>query len=224
MFGTDFLTYSYDKDHGTEVDEKVTSSILEYCHDSWEKHYSQDSADPQDDSKQDLCHPRVNIVSADDPRQMLQKQQPPPKRKKCDFTARLNDQTDLLITAQGDSATAAQPMPAPIESIQQAVSEDNYGFVSINDPSALQSAVIFEDDQDDSATSQETILQVAMAKATTRAEVAALFSLIPPVALRSPCLLQPVYGNPSLSDPYSLAERPCNSDIENASKILNNEQ
>ena len=87
MFGTDFLTYSYDKDHGTVVDEKVTSSLLEYCHDSWETHYSQDSADPQEDSKQDLCHPRVNLVSADDPRQMLQKQQLPPKRKKCrDFT------------------------------------------------------------------------------------------------------------------------------------------
>ena len=225
MFGTDFLTYSYDKDHGTVVDEKVTSSLLEYCHDSWEKHYSQDSADPQDDSKQDLCHPRVNLVSADDPRQMLQKQQPPPKRKKCcDFTARLNDQADLVTNAQGDSATAAQPMSPPKESILQAVSGNNYDFVSINDPSPLQSAVIIEDDEDDSATSQETTLQVAMAKATTRAEVAALFSLIPPVALRSPCLLQPVYGNLSLSDPYSLAERPCSSDTENARKILNNER
>ena len=64
-----------------------------------------------------------------------------------------------------------------------------------------------------------------MIKATTRAEVAALFSLIPPVVLRSPCLLQPVYGGKlSLSDPYSLAEHPCSSDIENARKILNNER
>ena len=63
-----------------------------------------------------------------------------------------------------------------------------------------------------------------MAKATTRAEVTALFGLILPVALRSPCLLQPGYGNLSLSDPYSLAERPCSSDIENARKILNDER
>lgn len=224
MFGTDFLTYSYDKAHGTVVDEKVISSLLEYCHDSWEKHYPQDSADPQDDSKH-LCHPRVNLVSASDPRQMLLKQQPPPKRKKCyDFTAKLNDQADLVVNSQGNSATAAKPMPAPKKSIQQSVSEDNFDFGSINDPFPLQSAVIIEDDQDDSKTSQETTLEVAMAKATTRAEVAALFSLIPPVALRSPCLLQPVYGKLSISDPYSLDERPCSSDIENARKILNNER
>ena len=93
-----------------------------------------------------------------------------------------------------------------------------------NDPFPLQSAIIIEDDQDDSETSQETTLEVAMAKATTRGEVAALFSLIPPVALRSPCLLQPVYGKLSISDPYSLDERPCSSDIEKARKILNNER
>ena len=262
MFGTDFLTYSYDKAHGTVVDEKVISSLLEYCHDSWEKHYPQDSADPQDDSKH-LCHPRVNLVSAGDPRQMLLKQQPPPKRKKCcDLTAKLNDQADLVVNAQDDSGTAAKPMPAPKKSIPQSVSEDNFDFGSINDPFPLQSAVIIEDDQDDSETSQETTLEVAMAKATTRAndpfplqsaiiieddqddsetsqettlevamakattrgEVAALFSLIPPVALRSPCLLQPVYGKLSISDPYSLDERPCSSDIEKARKILNNER
>lgn len=223
MFGTDFLTYSYDKEHGTVVDEKVISSLLEYCHDFWEKHYSQESTDPQDDSKH-LCHPRVNLVSADDPRQILQKQQPPPKHTKyCNFAAKLNDQADLVINAQGDAATAAQPMPAPKENIQRSVSEDN--FDSINDPSPLQSSVIIEDDQDDSETSQETTLEVAVAKATTRAEVAALFSLIPPIVLRSPCLLQPVYGGKlSLSDPYSLAKRPCSSDIENARKILNNER
>jgi len=33
MFGSDFLTYCYDKDHGTRVEDTVTSSILEYCHD-----------------------------------------------------------------------------------------------------------------------------------------------------------------------------------------------
>ena len=157
MFGTDFLTF--DKDHGTVVDEKVTSSLLEYCHDFLEKHYSQDSASPQDNTKQDLCHHRVNLVSADDSRQMLQKQQPPPKRKKCcDFTAKLNDRPDLSINAQGDSTTAAQPISAPKESIQRPVSKENYDFVSIKDPSPLQSAIIIEDDQDDSATSQETTL------------------------------------------------------------------
>ena len=129
-----------------------------------------------------------------------------------------------MVIAQGDSTTAAQPMQASKESIQQSLSEDNSDFGSINDPSPLQSAIIIEDDQDDSETSQVTTLEVAMAKATTRAEVAALFSLIPPVTLRSPCLLKPVFGKLSLWDPYSLAARPCSSDVENARKILNNER
>ena len=36
MFGSDFRTYCYDKDHGTRVEDMVTSSISEYCHDHWE--------------------------------------------------------------------------------------------------------------------------------------------------------------------------------------------
>lgn len=36
MFGSDFLVYHYDKEHGTKVEEKVCSSILEYSHEHWE--------------------------------------------------------------------------------------------------------------------------------------------------------------------------------------------
>lgn len=63
-----------------------------------------------------------------------------------------------------------------------------------------------------------------MAKATTRAEVAALYSLIPPITSMSPCTLKPVYGKVAFLDPFSLAERPCESDIKRAQKILNDER
>ena len=36
MFKDDFLLYRYCKEHGTSVNEKVASSILEYSHEHWE--------------------------------------------------------------------------------------------------------------------------------------------------------------------------------------------
>ena len=51
-----------------------------------------------------------------------------------------------------------------------------------------------------------------MAKATIRAEVAALYSLIPPLPSRSPSALNPFYEELAFSDPFSVAECPCEGD------------
>ena len=32
MFGTEFLTYCFDNDHGTKVDDSKKCEIFEYCH------------------------------------------------------------------------------------------------------------------------------------------------------------------------------------------------
>ena len=74
-------------------------------------------------------------------------------------------------------------------------------------------AVVIQDESD-VLTTQQTVLQSAIAGAKTRAEVAALYSMIPP--LRSSSALKAVYGVPSISDPFSSAVRPCESDIESA--------
>ena len=63
-----------------------------------------------------------------------------------------------------------------------------------------------------------------MAKVTTRAETAALYNIIPPVTSSSPLQPKPVYGKPSSSDPFSIAVRPCQSDIEKAQKLLSDER
>lgn len=87
----------------------------------------------------------------------------------------------------------------------------------------LKAAVVIED-EGDFTTSQQTNLQLVMAKAcTTRAEVAGLYSLIPPLTSRSPLTLKQVYGKPSSSNPFSLVEHPCESDIQRAQKMLNDE-
>lgn len=92
-------------------------------------------------------------------------------------------------------------------------------------PKPKPEATVVIEDEGDFTTSQQTNLQLAMAKAcTTRAKVAALYSLIPPLTTRSPLTLKPVYGKPSSSDPFSLVEHLCESDIQNAQKIRNEEQ
>ena len=49
-------------------------------------------------------------------------------------------------------------------------------------------------------------LRAAIAEAKTRAEEAALFTLSPPVSRSSTSVLQPVYGEMSASDPFTLKE------------------
>ena len=50
MFGTDFLTYCFDKDHGTKVDDSKKCEIFEYYHEYWKKHFSRESPEPQDNT------------------------------------------------------------------------------------------------------------------------------------------------------------------------------
>ena len=84
--------------------------------------------------------------------------------------------------------------------------------------------VVVEDDNDAAEIQTESsILQEAMKKATTRAEVAALYHLIPPVSCKS-SKLNPVYDRICTSDPFCISERPCESDIQKARKLLRDER
>ena len=40
MFGSGFLLYTYDKDHGTRISDEVSLSVLEYDHEHWEVQYA----------------------------------------------------------------------------------------------------------------------------------------------------------------------------------------
>lgn len=89
----------------------------------------------------------------------------------------------------------------------------------------VDSATVIIEDECNSKAPQQTCLQCAIAKVTTRAEVAALYSFIPKLASRSPSAqLKPVYGNLPISDPFSIAERPCESDIQKANRIFHDER
>ena len=207
MFGSDFLTYCYDKDHGTRVEDTVTSSILEYCHDHWESQYGVHISPQPPQDLSGKCHPVATTLVSDT--DMLT--EPTPLQylsSKCHPIA-----TNLDL----DSAMLNEPAPILIPESEPA--KCNLESVTSHSSPQLKAAVVIED-QGETILSQQTALQVAMAKASTRGEEAALHSLLPPLPSKFPLALQPVYGKTSNADPFSLTERPCKSDIQKAQKVL----
>lgn len=114
--------------------------------------------------------------------------------------------------------------PAPTQQPPLKPAKCWYSELVSNTSGSSPKAVVIEDESDCFLESQQTALPAAMAKAKTRGEIAALYSKIPPLATSSSTTLKPVYGKPSSSDPFSVAERPCDSDIQRALKLLNKER
>ena len=91
-----------------------------------------------------------------------------------------------------------------------------------------------DDDEDEAATGHSggsaqqpsSQLSSAMSKATTRAELASLDSLIPPI-LPASGLIPPLHAqasyssNPVLTDPFSLVHRPCEAVVGAAEEVIN---
>lgn len=71
--------------------------------------------------------------------------------------------------------------------------------------------------------SNQAALCVSMDEATTRAEVAALFNLIPPTSSKPSSGLHPVYDATTNSDPFTLNMRPCENVVKEAEKLLDDE-
>lgn len=191
MFGRDFLTYYYDKDHGTRVEDTVTSSILEYCHDHWESHYGVHihPQPPQDLSGK--CHSIATNLDSDT--DMLNEPTPPQ-----DLSVKCHP-----ITTNVDVVDSAMlNKPAAILSLASEPAKCNLESVTSHSSPQLKATVVIED-QGETVLPQQTALQVALAKASTRGEEAALHSLLPPLAARSPLTLRPVYGKASNADPFS---------------------
>ena len=207
MFGSNFLTYCYDKDHGTRVKDTVTCSILEYCHDHWESQYGVHVSPQPPQDLSGKCQPIVTNLDSDT--DLLNEPAPPQDLSgKCQTIA-----TNLGL----DSAMLNEP--APILNPESEPAKCSLESVTSHLSPRIKAAVVIED-QDETILPQQTALQVAMAKASTRGEEAALHSLLPPLASRSRLTLRSVYGKTLNADPFSLTERPCESDILKAQKVL----
>ena len=156
---------------------------------------------------------------------------------KCDtIAANLVSDTDMLNESTPPQALSAkcQPIqlatnldldsarlnePASILSPESQTAKCSLESVSSHSSPQLKATVVIED-QDETILAQQTSLQIAMAKASTRGEEAALHSLLLPMASSSPLTLRPVYGKNSNADPFLLTECPCEGDIQKAQKVL----
>ena len=121
-------------------------------------------------------------------------------------------------------STQKQPVSAKQEPpLKQAKCKDS-DFVSCQRTSGSSpKAVVIEDENDCSLGSEQTALQLAITRAKTRGEFAAPYSQIPPLA-RFSSSLKAVYDKPSRSDLFSVNERLCESDMQRALKLFNEER
>lgn len=203
MFGSDFLSYSYNKDHGTHVTNDVMTKLREYDHDYWECEYAKHVLDSEknelplpEGTNDNFCIPGayLNTDFQPDAPTKLSKQPPAVNLSTC---LHKDSNTDI-----------SQPTPMDVSF---EIKQSNQTPTNVKKEDSVKDKRSFDSGSD---------LRVAIAEAKTRAEEAALFTLLPPVSRSSTSVLQPVYGEMSASDPFTLKERPCESVIEKAQTLL----
>ena len=228
MFGGDFLKYYYDNKHGTKVDDSVTSTLLEYSHEYWESQYGKGKEGHV--AMENFCSPEVSFISdimesarlqpdpvASQPTGPLKQPVPAPKPVPKDQPLSTQKPAPKVKPAPTQPVPKQHPPPkCPKRCYSESKPDTTLSASS-------QKVHVIEDDSDWVLESQQTALQAAMMKARTRGEMAALHSKIPPLS-RSSSTLKAVYGKPSNSDPFSLAERPCEGDIQRALELLAGER
>ena len=165
MFGSDYLSYSYDKDHGTHVTNDLILMLREYDHDYWECAYakyvlgSEENELPLSEGTNDnFCNPGAYLN-----RDYHFQPDAPPKLSKQPPTVNLSN-----CLHKGSNTDISQPTPMDVSfEIKQ----------SDRTPTDVK--------KEDSVTEKRSFgsdLCVAVAEAKTRAEEAALFTLLPPVS------------------------------------------
>ena len=198
IFGDDFMVYMYDKDKGTSVDKTIESNLLEYHHDQWESEYLQ---------QQTIFSQKENNLNTP-----MQNHVP----KQLDF---INEQT----TPAAGSAKANSTNDAP-------------NSMCVKAGSSKQPVVIHEEDGAGHTSSPSndrgqllcTQLASALSTASARAELAAVNTVVPPVSaitsFPAPLQAQIAYNDPTFVDPFTLLQRPCDTVVTTAEKLLSNER
>ncbi len=199
LFGGDFLAYWYDDVQGTSVREDTLPSLLEYNHHEWETEYLKEES--KFFEKEAASKPLVQRSVAKQPGQSDGKTKP---KKPV-----VKDEVDQKAKQAGRSDMEQDPCVIYVEEVDagQTISHDN---VKEQQPSTHLSHAI---------STQASL---------TRAELAALGALIPPVSsttsIQTPLHVQVDYNNPTFVDPFNLAQRPCESVVDRAEKLLRDER
>ena len=209
LFGSDFLPYKYNKDKGTGVDESTVSSLVEYSHDQWEKNYM-----PLDGNMMEELSSQQENGCPENQNDMANETS---EQKKVSKKLAFHEQTQsskkekkntLAETSSG--STSPSSCTDEIIIIQDDESEDQMQTSSNGDDNSHQGSQLLS----------------SMSTAKTRAELAALASLIPPVHssfLDSSCT-EVTSDCVVYTDPYCLTQRPCENIVITAEKLLSDQR
>ena len=206
LFGNDFLSYLYDKDTGTAVDTNTTSELLEYNHEQWEKNYQdittnvEDEPIPQQQRDLTTCAPVQHHAA-----------------KKLAFPDPKSSINAPKVIPSTSKSTSSIESPGPVASAEVIEVEECEG-------DQMQTS-----SQSGGNLQQGSQLFSALSTAKTRAEIAALATLIPKVdttiTSSVPSSRAEVTWNcPVYSDPYCLVQRPCEAIVEQGEKLLSHER
>ena len=190
MFGGDFLVFYYDDTYGTKVDDTVTANLLEYSHEHWESHFACNNNKVTHVGNEQFCSPEANSIS--DTMQSVSTQQPVPPQPPPpgQQPSPVKPQAPPQQPVPGQQPSPAQPQASAQPTVQPAALGQQQ--VPGQQPSPIQppasakssmrdsspKAIVIEDESNCCVNMQQADLQVAIAKAKTRAEVAALYHII----------------------------------------------
>ena len=207
LFGNDFLSYLYDKDTGTVVDANTTSELLDYNYEQWERNY------------QDMTR---NVVEEVVPQQ---------QRDAATCTPPVKHHTAKKLAFRDNKSTIRTPkvIPSTCKPTSSIVSPGPVTSTEVIEVEKCRGDQMQTSSQSDSNSQQGSQLLSAMSTATTRAELAALATLIPQVetTVTSSVLssrAEVTWNCLVYSDPYCLDQRPCEANLEQAEKLLSGER
>ena len=213
IFGNDYLSYQYDKDKGTSVDGHTVSQLLEYDHEAWEKSYLEgrnveEDFDPCHSGNQNGCPKNKNAIVMHAPKQHC-------SSKKLAFDGTQSTNAPVLTLSNKPSSNVVSPVPNPPAAVVVIPDEECEEQMQTSSHA-------------DASSYQGSQLSSAMSTATTRADLAALDTLIPPVeAIHSTVVslqAEVTFDCTIYSNPYCLIQRPCEASVKTAEKILSDEK
>ena len=221
-----FLVYVYDKNKGTSVDKNIMSGLLEYNHDTWESEYLKQVTDLSDkvtesNAPMQNCGPKwLDFADA--------QTAPVPSHAKSNSSGA---QTAPAPSCAKSKSSEAQPAPAPSHAksnSSEAQTAPASSHVKSNSSEKKDKAGQTNSFNKGRATQPCTRLSSALSTASTRAELAALHMLIPPLSsissLPTSLHAQVAYSHLPFIDPFSLVRRPCEAAVTAAEKLLSEER
>ena len=252
VFGEDFLRYVYDKDKGTSVDDHILSTLIDYNHDQWESLYLKQQTAAPHDTPAKPKHP----TSRKGPKRLFLGSKGSPKGKAILLADEDDSDEDIHVLVspsdgseqQKSSVTFTASTQADIVPQVAAIAQQDTPVIShnpkhsphkartrisfIENETSQEKVILLDDDDTDEeinpSDGTEKQLSSAISSASTRAELAALATLIPPVSPAG-AFLNILPGQVADSDsvftnPFSIVQRPCRAVIERAETLLIDER